>query len=191
MDELARYMRNWSGLGPLGEDGLKANDKLTYERAEEMMLDRMEGILSFVDNAIALQALFPSNKLFKPFGRALKHASAIYVFMLLLYIKRAIMKLQKINKYIRIVKAEMVLGITAASEVLEKLYTEKVKAMIDAAGYLSDFMLNISLIFPKMRAGRLTGRLLGALSWLGTLTRFLGQDDGIIAQMQQRYSGLK
>lgn len=178
-----------------------SHKRATYERAEDVVLDKMEGILTIVDNAVALQALFPNSRVFKPLQGVLKHASSIYIFMLVMYIKRAVLKLGKINKYIRIVKAEIILGIMAASEVLEKLYREKAKAMIDLVGYVSDFMLNISLIFPKLKLGRFMSRLLGAISWLATIARFLGggggDDDGsqdnsngVLEQVEKRYGNL-
>lgn len=162
----------------------------SYQDAEDLLLDQMEGILSLFDNAVALQALFPSNKLLRSFQRVLKHASSMYIFLLVMYIKRAFLKMRKLNKYIRIVKAEMILGIKTADEVLERLYKEKVKAMIDMVGYMSDFVLNISLLFPKLKAGRFVSKLLGAISWIATIARFMGEDDDVVKQIEKRYKDI-
>lgn len=164
-----------------------SHNRLTYQNAEDTLLDQMEGILSLFDNAVALQALFPNNRSLKALRNILKHTSSIYIFLLLMYIKRAFSKIRKLNKYIRIVKTEIILGIKTADKVLERLYREKAKSVIDMVGYISDFILNISLLFPRLKVGRFLTKILGAISWVATIARFMDEDDEVVEQIEKRY----
>lgn len=179
-----------------------------YEKVEDTVLNNLEYFLSYMDNFIAIQAIFPSfeklmkkSPILRPFNVIIKQIAKIYIFMILIYLKKFIVKLRKINKLIRIVKLEYEiieksfqafknLNPTKKSsnyheKCLNILYTEKAKAIIEIIGYFNDLILNFSLVSKRAKLGRFSGKIVGFISWLVNVYR-LCRDEKSEEENEQR-----
>jgi hypothetical protein len=184
-----------------------------YEQIEEHILDKLETILSYMDNFIAFQAIFPSlerktkdMKIFKPINFVIKQIAKIYIIMILIYLKKFLLRLRKINKLLKIVKTEFSIiqrnflmknaNITEYHEkFLTVLYTEKIKAIIEIVGYINDLVLNLSLVTKRFRLGRMMGKFVGFVSWVVNIYRLFKdvkqeeKNEVIIKELEIRFGG--
>lgn len=199
----------------------KRNDKITfnkqssywerYEILEDKFLLKMESGLSYIDNLIAIQAIFPAiekrtknSKILKPLNFLIKQVAKVYIIMILIYMKRFLLRLRKINKLItlvktesRIIKRNFLMKDSNINEYHEKflkvLYTEKIKAIIEIVGYLNDLLLNLSLVTKRFKLGKLMGKFVGFISWIVNMYRLCrdeSQDiknENMIKELQVRF----
>lgn len=165
-----------------------------YEEGEEMLLDKLEAVLSYMDNFVAIQAVFPSierrtrdMKVMRPLNFILRQVAKIYLVMVLIYLKRFVLRLKKINRLIRIVQTEYSIMkrsfLTTSIKIdeyhercLRVLYTEKAKAIIEIFGYANDLLLNLSLACKKFKLGRVMGKVVGFMSWVVSVYRLCSDD---------------
>jgi hypothetical protein len=188
-----------------------------YESMEETVLDKLEVVLSYMDNFVAFQALFPSlelrtknMKMFKPLNFLIRQIARIYIVMILIYLKRYLLRLRKINKLIKLVKIEF--SIIRNNFVINKrmnangrdmteyhekclrvLYVEKFKALVEIIGYFNDLVLNLSLVTKRVILGKVVGRFVGFVSWVVNLYRLCKDEkeetknDIVIKEMELRF----
>lgn len=124
--------------------------------------------------------------------------------MILIYMKRFLLRLRKINKLItlvktesRIIKRNFLMKDSNINEYHEKflkvLYTEKIKAIIEIVGYLNDLLLNLSLVTKRFKLGKLMGKFVGFISWIVNMYRLCrdeSQDiknENMIKELQVRF----
>lgn len=189
----------------------KRGDVLQYEKIEGIILDKLENMLSFMDNIIAIQAIFPSVakkcnniKVLKPVNYIIKQIAKIYIIMILIYLKRHLVRLRKINKLIKIIKVEYsiieknyLLRNDKVREYHEKslnvLYTEKIKAVIEIVGYFNDLILNLSLVIKRFKLGKMINKLVGFISWIVNIYRVCrdesgdAQNDRVVKELSNRF----
>lgn len=182
-----------------------------YEELEEKLLEKLEEGLSYMDNFIAIQAIFPAlerktqnSKILKPFNFIIRQGAKIYIVMILIYLKRYLLRLAKLNKLIRILKTEFRIinrnfltrnpNTTAYyNKCLQTLYTEKIKTIVELVGYSNDLLLNLSVIMKNFKLGRVMGKFVGFVSWIINIYRLCrdeGQDvknETIIKDLQVRF----
>lgn len=182
-----------------------------YEILEESLLAKMESGLSYIDNLIAIQAIFPALekktkhiKILKPLNYIIKQVAKIYIIMILIYIKRFLLRLKKINKLIKLIKTESIImkrnfliSNSTIDEYHEKylkvLYTEKIKSSIEIIGYFNDLLLNLNLVTKRFKLGRLMGKVVGFVSWVVNIYRLCrdeSQDErneSVIKELQNKF----
>lgn len=183
-----------------------------YEMIEETILDKLETMLSYMDNFVAIQAVFPTlerrtknSKIFKPINFLIKQVAKVYIVMILIYLKRFALRLRKINKLIKVVQTEFaiiqknfLLKKSKITEYHEKclriLYMEKIKAIVEIIGYTNDLLLNLSLVTKRFKLGRLSGKFIGFVSWMVNIYRICKdekqeiENEQVINEMQNRFN---
>lgn len=182
-----------------------------YEILEENILAKMESGLSYIDNFIAIQAVFPALekktkhiKFLKPLNYIIKQVAKIYIIMILIYIKRFLFRLKKINKLIKLIKTESIIMkrnfLIKSSNVdeyhekyLRVLYTEKIKSSLELVGYFNDLLLNLNLVTKRFKLGRLMGKFVGFVSWIVNIYRLCrdeSQDEkneSVMKELQNKF----
>lgn len=181
-----------------------------YEEFEEKVLNKLEAWLSYMDNFVAIQAIFPSiekrtknSPLFRPLNFCIRQVAKIYIVMILIYLKRFLVRLRKINRLISVVKTEAAIirgnflmkssNVTEYHEkCLRVLYTEKVKAIVEIVGYFNDLLLNLGLVLKRFRLGRMMRKTVGFISWIVNIYRLCrderqdAKNDAFIRELQVR-----
>lgn len=209
-NELTRDFLEWSKR-PAGSDKKTPVSLVErYEMLEETILQKLETWLSYMDNFVAVQAVFPSlerrtrdSAVFRPLNFCLRQVAKIYIVMILIYLKRFLLRLQRINRLIGVVKTEAAIirgnflmkgsHVTEYHErCLRVLYTEKVKAVVEIVGYANDLVLNLSLVTKRFRLGRALRKLVGFVSWMVNVYRLCrdetqdAKNDAAMAEIEAR-----
>ena len=165
----------------------KVYDKSGYEKIEDNILDKMESVISIVDNYAIIQAIFPgieritkNNSYLKIISYGLKQAAKIYIIMILIYLKKFLLRISKINKLIKLVKIESrIVKIPGGKykEWLSILKSEKIRSIIEIIGYINELMLNLTLVYKNVRFNKFFSRLMGIVSWIVNFYRNIDNEE--------------
>lgn len=177
----------------------KVYDKSGYEKIEDNILDKMESVISIVDNYAIIQAIFPgieritkNNSYLKIISYGLKQAAKIYIIMILIYLKKFLLRISKINKLIKLVKIESrIVKIPGGKykEWLSILKSEKIRSIIEIIGYINELMLNLTLVYKNVRFNKFFSRLMGIISWIVNFYRNLDnkENENTVRGLEIRY----
>ncbi|KAG7822093.1 hypothetical protein KL928_000568 [Ogataea angusta] len=176
-----------------------------YNSFETGLLANLESLVSLFDNFTMFQNVLSKSRFaskFRGVEALLKNLSKVYFIIILINLKNLIVKLIKLNKLIRIVEleAEMlsrndknVLLPEAASQEREKLvflYTEKFRTYVELVGYANELVLDLTLVYSRIRLPKLVGRLVSLVSWIIGVYR-LSKDEAEEARTEEQIAAMQ
>ncbi|KAH3664721.1 hypothetical protein OGATHE_003536 [Ogataea polymorpha] len=169
------------------------------------LLANLESMVSLFDNFTMFQNILSKSRFaskFRGVETLLKNLSKVYFVIILINLKNLIVKLIKLNKLTRIVEleAEMlsrngknVLLPEAASQEREKLvflYTEKFRTYLELIGYANELVLDLTLVYSKIRLPKLVERLVSLVSWIIGVYR-LSKDEAEEARTEKQIAAMQ
>ncbi|KAG7842219.1 hypothetical protein KL942_000957 [Ogataea angusta] len=176
-----------------------------YSSFETGLLANLESLVSLFDNFTMFQNVLSKSRFaskFRGVEALLKNLSKVYFIIILINLKNLIVKLIKLNKLIRIVEleAEMlsrndknVLLPEAASQEREKLvflYTEKFRTYVELVGYANELVLDLTLVYSRIRLPKLVERLVSLVSWIIGVYR-LSKDEAEEARTEEQIAAMQ
>ncbi|KAG7837383.1 hypothetical protein KL943_001422 [Ogataea angusta] len=176
-----------------------------YNSFETGLLANLESLVSLFDNFTMFQNVLSKSRFaskFRGVEALLKNLSKVYFIIILINLKNLIVKLIKLNKLIRIVEleAEMlsrndknVLLPEAASQEREKLvflYTEKFRTYVELVGYANELVLDLTLVYSRIRLPKLVERLVSLVSWIIGVYR-LSKDEAEEARTEEQIAAMQ
>ncbi|KAG7884014.1 hypothetical protein KL938_002599 [Ogataea parapolymorpha] len=176
-----------------------------YNSFETGLLANLESMVSLFDNFTMFQNILSKSRFaskFRGVETLLKNLSKVYFVIILINLKNLIVKLIKLNKLIRILEleAEMlsrngknVLLPEAASQEREKLvflYTEKFRTYLELIGYANELVLDVTLVYSKIRLPKLVERLVSLVSWIIGVYR-LSKDEAEEARTEEQIAAMQ
>ncbi|VEU22654.1 DEKNAAC103387 [Brettanomyces naardenensis] len=167
-----------------------------YSKAEDRTLGLLETLITQFDNFVLLQTFIPrlrqsqDSRLGRLINFTVRQLSKFYLIVIAINVRKLLVRLIRVNRLIkrlelecRILNSQILIDTEfkipkQLKECLVKLYTAKVKTIIELVGYLNELLLNVNIIWgKKVRLPKRLKQAMSVVGWIIGIYR-LSQEEG-------------